>query len=86
MVSRLSKLNSLDVFTEEGLHVGVVDDVAIDTDSGRIVDVMIGKVDAAFLQKIGVEGSTKGAILPYRAVKSAEDIVVIRKVRYEPTE
>ena len=86
MVSRLSKLSSLDVFTEEGLHVGVVNDVAIDTESGRIVDVVVGKVDSAFLQKIGAEASSKSALLPYRAVKSAEDIMVIRKVKYEPAE
>ncbi|MBU2560122.1 PRC-barrel domain-containing protein, partial [archaeon] len=48
MVSRLSEMSGLDVFIEEGKHVGVLEDVSIDSDTGKVLGLIVSKLDSKF--------------------------------------
>jgi sporulation protein YlmC with PRC-barrel domain len=85
MVSRLTEMNGLDVFTEEGKHIGVLDDVSIDSDTGKILGMIVSKLDSKFSEQVGAEGK-KGIVVPYSAVKSVGDIVLMRPISYTGTE
>lgn len=81
MVSRLTEMNGLDVFTEEGAHIGILGDVSIDSDTGKVVGVIISKLDQKFSSQVGAEGK-KGVIVPYSSIKSVGDIVLMRQLSY----
>lgn len=81
MVSRLSEMSGLDVFVEEGRHVGVLEDVSIDSDTGKVLGLIVSKLDSKFSEQVGA-GGKKGVVVPYSAVKSVGDIVLMRAVSY----
>lgn len=85
MVMRLTELSGLDAFIDDGMHAGIIEDVAIDTETGKITGVAMGKVDEDFLAKMDVEGG-RGIIVPYGAVKSVKDIVLLKDIVYRPKE
>jgi len=84
MVSRLSEMSGLDVFTEEGKHIGVLDDVSIDPETGRVLGMVVSKLDPKFSEQVGAEGK-KGIVAPYSTVKSIGDIVLMRSISYTGT-
>lgn len=84
MVSRLSEMSGLDVFTEEGKHIGVLDDVSIDPETGRVLGMVVSKLDSKFSEQVGAEGK-KGIVAPYSTVKSIGDIVLMRSISYTGT-
>ncbi len=84
MVSRLTEMGGLAVFTEEGRHIGVLDDVSIDSETGKVLGMMISKLDSKFSEQVGAEGK-KGIVVPYSTVKSIGDIVLLRPVSYTGT-
>ncbi len=79
MVSRLNEMSGLDVFTEEGKHIGVLDDVSIDPDTGKVLGMIVSKLDPKFSEHVGAEGK-KGVVVPYSTVKSIGDIVLMRSI------
>ncbi len=81
MVSRLNEMSGLDVFTEEGGHIGVLDDVSVDPETGKILGMVVSKLDPKFSEQVGAEGK-KGVVVPYSAVKSVGDIVLLRAASY----
>ncbi len=81
MVSRLSEMSGLDVFIEEGRHIGVLEDVSIDSDTGKVLGLIVSKLDSKFSESVGAEGK-KGVVVPYSSVKSVGDIVLMRAVSY----
>jgi sporulation protein YlmC with PRC-barrel domain len=82
MVSRLSEMSGLEVFTEGGRHIGILDDVSIDPETGKVLGLILTKIEKDFAQKVGAEDK-KGVIIPYGAVKSVGDIVLMREILYE---
>lgn len=85
MVSRLSEMNGLDVFTEEGRHIGGLEDVSIDPETGKVLGMIISKLDPKFSKQVGAEGK-KGVVVPYSSVKSVADIVLMRPISHTRTE
>ena len=81
MVSRLSEITGKEVFTEDGAHVGSVDDLVIDPETGRVTGILIGNVEESFWKRVGVDKS-RGVNVPYRAVKSVGDIVILKNIVY----
>lgn len=81
MVSRLSDISGLDVFTEDGRHVGVLEDVSIDPETGKVLGVVLSKVDEEFLKEMNVE-SRRGVIVPFTGIKSIGDIVLMKRLSY----
>lgn len=82
MVVRLSDVGGLEVFTEEGRHVGVVEDFSVDPETGKVLGIILSKVEDEFLRRMGLEGSGRGVIIPYEAVKSVGDIVLMKSITY----
>jgi sporulation protein YlmC with PRC-barrel domain len=85
MVSRLSEISGLDAFTEDAMHVGVLEDVTIESETGKVSGVVLGKVEEGFMRRIEAEGG-KGLILPYGAVRSVGDIVILKDIVYRRKE
>jgi sporulation protein YlmC with PRC-barrel domain len=81
MVSRLTEISGLDVFTEDGKHVGILEDVSIDPETGKVLGVALTRVEEDFLEKMAIEGS-KGVIVPYAGIKSIGNIVLMRNIPY----
>ena len=36
MVMRLTELSGLDAFIDDGMHAGIIEDISIDTETGKI--------------------------------------------------
>jgi sporulation protein YlmC with PRC-barrel domain len=85
MVSRLTDMSGLDVFTEDGKHVGVLEDVSIDPETGKVLGVVLNKVDEEFLKEMNIEGR-RGVIVPFAGIKSIGDIVLMKNVVYSVKE
>jgi sporulation protein YlmC with PRC-barrel domain len=85
MVQRLSEISGLDAFTEDAMHVGVLEDVTIETDTGKVAGVVLGKVEEGFMKKVEAEGG-KGLIIPYGAIRAVRDIVILKDILYRRKE
>lgn len=81
MVSRLTEISGLDVFTEDGKRVGVVEDVSVDPDSGKVLSLAVGRVAEEFMEKIGA-GEGRGVLVPYAGIKSIGSIVLMKNLPY----
>lgn len=82
MVSRLNEIIGLDVFTEDGKRIGMFQDVSIDPETGKVLGIVLTKLNGDFIKKTGIEKVGKGVIVPYVAVKSVGDIIIIRNIVY----
>lgn len=81
MVSRLTEISGLDAFTENGKHVGILEDVSIDPETGKVLGVALTRVEEEFLEKMEIKGSRR-IIVPYGGIKSIGDIVLMRNISY----
>jgi len=79
MVKRLTNLSGLNVFTEDGFRVGSMEDVVLDPDNGKILGVLVPDPSERFLKKVGIDSKSK-VIIPYDAIKSVGDVVLIKNV------
>ncbi|NOZ77186.1 MAG: hypothetical protein GXO65_05865, partial [Euryarchaeota archaeon] len=61
MVLRLTEISGLDAFTEDAFHVGVLEDVLIETDTGKVTGIALGRVEEGFLKRVDAEGA-KGVV------------------------
>jgi|TARA_B100001964_G_scaffold209173_1_gene242449 sporulation protein YlmC with PRC-barrel domain len=74
-------MDGLDVFTDEGLHVGLLEDLSVDPETGKILGIVIKNVDGKFLRAMEIE-TTKGVIIPFSGIKAINDIIVVKNVAY----
>ncbi len=82
MVARLNEMKGLDAFTEDGMHIGTFEDVAIDPETGKVIGVILAKIDSAFAKKIGLQSAGKGVVVPYFAVKAVGDVILMKNIVY----
>jgi len=75
MISEISTLFGLKVYTDEGRYVGKVDDVVIDLERRQIRGLAVGDYNKALIDSKAI-----GVIIPYRLVKSVGDIVIIKDI------
>jgi sporulation protein YlmC with PRC-barrel domain len=75
-------MDGLEVFTEDAMHVGSIEDVSVDPKDGKVVGLVLSRVEESFIKKIGAEVG-KGVIVPYAAVVAVGDIVLIKNIKYE---
>ncbi|MBO8183172.1 MAG: PRC-barrel domain-containing protein [Archaeoglobus sp.] len=75
MIGEISTLFGLRVYTDEGRYVGKVDDVLIDIDQRLIKGLAVGDYNKSI-----IDSKAPGVIIPYRLVKSVNDIVIIKDV------
>ncbi len=81
MVYRLTEMDGLDVFTDEGLHVGLLEDLSVDPETGKILGVVLKNTDEKFLRAMEIE-TTKGIIIPFSGIKAINDIIIIKNIAY----
>lgn len=75
MVGEISNLFDMKVFTEDGVYLGKVAEVVIDTDSKVIKGLALVEYNRAL-----INSRARGVIVPYRIVKAVGDIVVVKNV------
>ncbi len=79
MSMRLSKLFNVDIYNDRGEYKGRVFDIVINLEKGRLETITTEALKARSKQEAKKIISEKS--IPYRAVKSVKDIMVIGNVR-----
>lgn len=82
IVKDVNEMFNKDVFTNKGFYVGKIRDVEFDLTKYKIRSVVIEVVRGTFLDKL--IGGKKGIIIPYPAVQSVGDIVIIKHITAAP--
>ncbi|MCS7121008.1 MAG: PRC-barrel domain-containing protein [Archaeoglobaceae archaeon] len=75
MMGEISNFFGMKVFTDDGVYVGRVAEVIIDTDTKVIRGLALVEYNKAV-----VNSNAKGVIIPYRIVKAVGDIVIVKNV------
>jgi len=70
----LSTLFGLEVYTDTGVYVGKINDVALDINEKKISGLAVGNLNRDVFD---VE-ENKGIIIPHRWVVSVSDVVIIK--------
>ncbi|MDY7081289.1 MAG: PRC-barrel domain-containing protein [Halobacteria archaeon] len=76
MQDEITRLIGRDVYSNNGVFVGHVEDVQIETDDRRISGIALGEVN----EEIFDNEEEKGVIIPYRWVSSVGDIIIIKDI------
>ncbi len=74
MISEISSIIGLRVYTDEGRYVGKVEDLVIDMEKKIITGIAMIEYNRTLIDK------KSGVIIPYRLVKSVGDIVIVKDV------
>ncbi len=72
MLGEISEVIGLQVYTQNGVFLGNVNNLVVDVDNGSVDGIFIGETNPLL-----VEGS-RAVSVPYRWVQSVGDIVVLR--------
>ena len=72
LLEELSEIIGLQVYTQNGVFLGNVNNLVVDVDNGAVDGIFIGETNPLL-----VEGS-RAVSVPYRWVQSVGDIVVLR--------
>src|SRR3989442_647562 len=72
VLEELSEIIGLQVYTQNGVFLGNVNNLVVDVDNGAVDGIFIGETNPLL-----VEGS-RAVSVPYRWVQSVGDIVVLR--------
>jgi sporulation protein YlmC with PRC-barrel domain len=78
MITQITELFGLSVYTDRAAYVGDVEDVVIDVDAKKIDSLAIGNLNPDFVDIKGF----KGIKVPFRIIKSIGDIIVIRHLAH----
>ncbi len=73
MLTEVTELIGLEVYTEKGYLLGTVEDVSVDTDNQCIYGLYVGKTNPLLVED-GV-----AVLVPYRWVKAVGDIIILKK-------
>ena len=76
MTVRLSKLFGMDIYTDEAEYKGKVFDLVINLEKGRVETITTEPLKVRSKQE--AKKIIKEKSVPYRNVKSAKDIIIIR--------
>ncbi len=72
MLGEISEIIGLQVYTQNGVFLGNVNNLVVDVDNGAVDGIFVGETNPLL-----VEGS-RAVSVPYRWVQSVGDIVVLR--------
>ncbi len=75
MISEISTLFGMRVYTDEGRYVGKIQDVVIDEEKKMIRGIAVVEYNRAL-----IESRAQGVILPYAIVRAIGDIVLVKDV------
>ena len=73
MMTEITELIGLEVYTDKGYLLGTVEDVVVDTDVQSVYGLYIGKTNPLLVED-GV-----AVLVPYRWVKAVGDVIILRK-------
>ncbi|MDY6779680.1 MAG: PRC-barrel domain-containing protein [Halobacteria archaeon] len=76
MQDEITRLVGRDVYSNNGVFVGEVEDVQLETDDRRISGVALGGVNDELFD----QDDNKGVIIPYRWVSAVGDIIIIKDI------
>jgi len=81
MRAEITSLMGLEVYTQQGVFVGRVDDAVLDPEKGVLSGLALGSINKdLFNQK------SRGVIIPYRWVMAIGDIVLMRHLKKHGTD
>lgn len=75
MRAELTSLFGLNVYTNNGVYVGKLQDLVIDVEEQKVTGLAVSDINRELF-----DISSRGIIIPYRWVITAADIIVIRDV------
>ena len=75
MKAELTTLYGLDVYTDRGKRVGVIEDVVIDAKDQKVIGIAVGNVNPDVF-----DVNEKGIIVPYKMVMAVGDIVLMKQL------
>jgi len=75
MKAELTTLYGLDVYTDRGKRVGVIEDVVIDAKDRKVIGIAVGNVNPDVF-----DVNEKGIIVPYKMVMAVGDIVLMKQL------
>jgi len=76
MQDEITRLVGRDVYSNNGVFVGRIEDVQLDIDERRISGLALGESNDELFET----GGDKGVIIPYRWVSAVGDIVIIKDI------
>ena len=75
MKAELTTLYGLDVYTDRGKRVGVIEDVVIDAKDRKVIGIAVGNVNPDVF-----DVNEKGIIVPYKMIMAVGDIVLMKQL------
>jgi sporulation protein YlmC with PRC-barrel domain len=75
MRAELTSLFGLNVYTNNGVYVGKVQDLVIDVEDQKITGLAVSDINRELF-----DITSRGIIIPYRWVITAADIILVRDV------
>ncbi|MDQ1275356.1 MAG: hypothetical protein QG610_929 [Euryarchaeota archaeon] len=75
MRAELTSLFGLNIYTNNGVYVGKLQDLVIDVDEQKITGLAVSDINRELFDL-----SSRGVIIPYRWVITAADIIIIRDI------
>ncbi len=72
MLEEISEIIGLQVYTNNGVFLGNVNNLVVDVDNGSLDGIFVGETNPLL-----VEGS-RAVSIPYRWIQSVGDIVILR--------
>jgi len=72
LLEEISEIIGLQVYTQNGVFLGNVNNLVVDVDNGAVDGIFVGETNPLL-----VEGS-RAVSVPYRWVQSVGDIVILR--------
>ncbi|GAB3684352.1 PRC-barrel domain-containing protein [Salinarchaeum chitinilyticum] len=78
-LEELTTLVGREVYTNNGVYVGEVEDVRLDVGAQAVTGLALGEINADLLAG-QLESGQRGAIVPYRWVRNVGDVVIVSDV------
>lgn len=75
MRAELTSLFGLNIYTNNGVYVGKLQDLVIDVEEQKVTGLAVSEINRELFDL-----SSRGIIIPYRWVITAADIIIIRDV------
>ncbi|MFQ3294031.1 MAG: sporulation protein YlmC with PRC-barrel domain [Halobacteriales archaeon] len=74
----ITTLVGREVYSNNGLFVGEIEDVRLDVDGEVVTGLALGELNGTFFEER--VGDARGVIIPYRWVRAVGDVVLINDV------
>lgn len=75
MRAELTSLFGLNIYTNNGVYVGKLQDLVIDVEEQKVTGLAVSDINRELFDL-----SSRGIIIPYRWVITAADIIIVRDV------